>query len=84
MPIGSELYWTKRAGKLKAEIVQIQAEVVTLKVIAGMRGELPEVGELSAFANLTLESIPPPRQPQDIPWTHIGADTPRADSEVPE
>lgn len=84
MPIGSELYWTKRAGKLRAEIVGIEAEVVTLKVTAGMRGELPEVGDQAAFANLTLESIPPPRQPQDIPWTHIGADTPSADSEVPE
>ena len=84
MPLGSKLYWTERPGKMQVEIVTIAGNTTVLKVVKGMTGDLPSSGSRSAFADLTLQKIPPPRAPQYTPWTHIGAETPKVDSETPE
>jgi hypothetical protein len=84
IPIGSKLYWTERAGKTEVEIVAIDNLGVTLKVVAGMNGQLPAAGDVAAFANLQLKRYFSPQGPQQTPWTHVGADTPLIETEVPD
>lgn len=89
IPVGAKLAWMGNPHKSAVEVVAIEGTDVTVKFTKGMGrsakspGLLPSVGEQAAFAAVAKESPPRMRPPQDVPWTHIGADTPQFDSEVP-
>ena len=83
MPIGTNLRWTDRV-QLETELIAVEGGVCTLKVIGGVRGDLPAVGASAAFITLDNRTYPTPSTVPGTPWTHIGADVPEPDSEVPE
>ena len=86
IPVGGTLAWADNP-KVVAEIVTAAENSVTLKIVKGMtdfkkpEGH-PTAGDQAVFASLQGGSPPKPRAPQDIPWTHIGAETPRPATEV--
>ena len=83
LPLGTKVRWTDRMD-LATEIVKIARNVTVLKVTAGMRGDLPTIGTPAGFVAMDNRPYPAPSTVQGIPWTHIGADVPEPDSEVPE
>lgn len=88
VPTGKRLAWAGNP-KVAVEVMAVNGLDTTLKVVKGMGsvkkpGDIPDVGTQAAFAQLTRESPPSLYPPQDVPWTHIGAETPRANSEVPQ
>src|SRR5207253_3646301 len=44
---------------------------VVLKVIAGMTGTLPKVGDEPIFSVYTTSWVPPAVLPPETPWTHV-------------
>ncbi len=83
LPLGTTVRWTDRMG-LEGEVVTIQGMTATLKVTGGMRGDLPSVGRPAGFVTLDNRSYPAPSTVPGIPWTHVGADLPEPDTEIPE
>lgn len=89
IPVGQQLAWSADT-KMVGEITSISGLNVELTIFKGMGRSantarpLPELGTEVAFAQLTRESPPSLYPPQDVPWTHIGAESPRYNSEVPE
>lgn len=72
-PVGYELWWTRRLNvKVVVESLEAQGATtqVVLKVVAGMRGELPERGEVATFSQYSNDFYPSPEMPNDVPWTH--------------
>lgn len=77
-PAGTELWWTLRPGEVRVEVQSSAptgsgAEVV-FKVLAGMRGALPEVGQRATFSICTTTWVPPAPLPAETPWTHMMSD----------
>jgi hypothetical protein len=72
-PVGSELWWTARPT-LKAEVQSTAAGPegvrVVLRVVAGMRGPLPEADARAVFSVYNTGWVPPAPLPADTPWTH--------------
>jgi len=88
IPLGGKLAWRENP-KMRAAITAIDGHRVTLTVFAGMgtsrnANPLPAIGSDAVFADVNNSSPPSPRPPQDVPWTHVGVDTPRYLSEIPE
>jgi hypothetical protein len=48
---------------------------VVLKVIAGMTGTLPKVGDDPIFSVYTTSWVPPAALPRETPWTHVAERT---------
>ncbi|WP_248958577.1 hypothetical protein [Sphaerisporangium perillae] len=77
---GTRLGTPERRGQ-QAEVVAIDGEHVTLKIVKGMGrgmaatpGAVPEAGERVCYAALTDEFQPPASlpAPEETPWTHGG------------
>jgi len=88
IPLGGKLAWRENP-KMRAAITAIDGHRVTLTVFAGMgtsrnANPLPAIGSDAVFADVNNSSPPSPRPPQDVPWTHVGVDTPGYLSEIPE
>ncbi len=88
IPVGGKLAWLDNP-KVQAQVKTLSGTRVTLMVTAGMGrannpSPLPAIGELASFADIVDASPPALRPPQDVPWTHVGAETPQPASEVPE
>jgi hypothetical protein len=97
LPVGRTLAWldhtqptAKERVKAHVEIVDVNGLEVTVEAFRNFgRGKpgpetFPAVGESILLAPVINSSFPPPRAPQEVPWTHIGAETPRYASEVAE
>jgi hypothetical protein len=84
-PVGAELYWSERPG-LVTEIHTAPTSVgaktrITLKVTAGMKGELPTKGSHATFSIYSRHWVPDAPMPAQTPWTHEpAADAPTHDS----
>lgn len=83
LPQHTILRWTDRM-QLETELMRIDGRRCVLKVVAGMRGDIPETGMEASFVALEHRPYPMPSTVPGIPWTHQGADAPEPDTEVPE
>jgi hypothetical protein len=74
-PAGSELWWSLFPGSVKVQVIQTDpsgsGSCVVLKVIAGMTGTLPKVGDEPIFSVYTTSWVPPAALPPETPWTHV-------------
>jgi hypothetical protein len=84
-PAGAELHWSARPA-VAAEVHDVTltragGARVVLKVTAGMRGALPEVGDVAIFSIFAPAWMPEAPMPAKTPWTHEPApDAPGHDS----
>lgn len=87
VPPGTELYWSELRGKCSV-LVGIPAgdspTIVELETRKGKTKYYPEVGDRAVYCPFTAGSIPSPKMPTDVPWTHQGAEGPTITPEVPE
>ncbi len=75
IPSAKALWWSERPGQLRAEVVSTashgKGSRVTLKVTAGMRGDLPVKSKTAWFCQLSASSGGPSLPiPKEVPWTH--------------
>jgi len=72
---GTEVWWRDRADQVRGNVVQVigppGARVIAVEIDKGMKGDLPEPGQVAAF----LLTAPPfggkaPAMPSQAPWTH--------------
>lgn len=68
---GAEVIWANERG-VKAEVRTVTASSVELAVTGGHKSGtvLPQVGQAVVFASLDPFGGRPPREPEDVPWTH--------------
>jgi hypothetical protein len=76
-PVGSQLWWSLYPGSVKVQVTEMDPSAsgsrVVLKVIAGMTGSLPKVGDEPVFSMYTTSWVPPAALPRETPWTHVAA-----------
>ena len=74
-PVGTALWWTRRPGGLCVEVVSAEprgsGSTVVVKVVGGMKGELPRTGSEAVFSIFTTSWVPPAALPRETPWTHV-------------
>jgi len=87
VPPGTELYWSEMRGKCSVLVGTPSGTtptVVRLETKKGKTKYYPEVGERAVYCPFTAGSIPAPKMPEGVPWTHQGAESARVAPEVPE
>ncbi len=88
LPRGTKLWWSERPSQTGALVedltVRGKRSRITLKVVAGVTGPLPEVGDQVMFSPYTREWHSQPYLPPDLPWTHVSADEPAGAGELEE
>jgi len=76
-PVGSQLWWSLYPGSVKVQVTEMDPSAsgsrVVLKVIGGMTGSLPKVGDEPVFSMYTTSWVPPAALPPETPWTHVAA-----------
>ena len=87
VPIGTELWWTEQPSKCSAWVSEASTTApftVRLETNKGKTKWFPAVGSRAVYSSFSGGSIPPPKMPGSVPWTHAGAATPLPTPEVPE
>jgi len=87
VPAGTELYWAEQRGKCSVVITETtdtEPFTVTLETKKGKTKYYPLVGRRAVYSPFKEGSFPPPKMPANVPWTHLGPETPIPSAEVPD
>ena len=81
---GEDVIWTG-SPSVKAEIRELGGGEAVIAIMSGHKNgtRSPHVGDEATFAAISYFGGPPPRSPEDVPWTHRGSDHPQSDQTPP-